>query len=325
MSDSIPNRLHFIWLGSELPCFATLAAKSALLRNPGARVLLWHEPNLRDDARARLLRNAGVEFRELSFSDLLASAARQPVEPSVVPDFQSLARIWDRLSAPAARSNLLRLLILFSEGGIYLDTDTLTLKDLSPFRRESRAFYGVEHILWSRERLRRSHPYFWTLGPLLSGLRLVNARLPNGYKLHRWQLSCYGKAANNAVLGFSPGHPFIARAFERIGQLEEGDWTKRYRLGTHLLQELVAADDLPGDLPKRYPPDFFYPLGPVISRHYFQKRSDAAAAARSLVPPDAHVLHWYASVADLGKLDEQYLRRHPDESVFSHLCTPLLE
>ena len=39
---------------------------------------------------------------------------------------------------------------------------------------------------------------------------------------------------------------------------------------------------------------------------------------------DAHVLHWYASVADLAPLDEKYIEGHRDTSVYAQLCAPFL-
>src|SRR5690606_27090502 len=117
---------------------------------------------------------------------------------------------------------------------IYLDTDTLTVKDLSPLRSTA-AFCGQEHLLWSKRRLDKRTMYFWTVGPVLSGVRLMSAQLKAAYRPHRALLRFYDRAANNAVLGFAAGHPFLSRAFVAVANLPEQERTKRFRLGTHLL------------------------------------------------------------------------------------------
>lgn len=315
--ESIPNTLHFVWFGETLPCFAALALKSARARNPTATVKLWHEARLRHDARVESLAASGVERVALDVDALLAETLRTADAP------RALAHIWSVLTAPAARSNVVRLLILYLEGGIYLDTDTLTLQNLDSLRQGG-AFCGLEHILWSTERLNKRRPYYWTLGPLLSGLRLAAGHLRHGYPLHQAQLRWYDRAANNAVLGFAPRHPFLKRAFRRMGALPEAEWTRRYRLGTHLLQELLKtapADEAPV---RQYPPEYFYPLGPIVSKHYFYERADVAHTLARLIPPAAHVLHWYASVADLAPLDEGYIESHQNTSIYAHLCAPFL-
>lgn len=315
-SAPIPNNLHFVWFGEKLPCFAALALKSARVKNPDATVKLWHDARLRPDARVEALEAAGVHRVRLDVDALLdqALAAGAP---------RALEDIWGVLTAPAARSNVVRLLILYLEGGIYLDTDTLTLKNLDALRENS-AFCGLEHILWSTPRLNKRRPYYWTLGPLLSGLRLAAAHWKPGYRFHRSQLRWYDRAANNAVLGFAPQHPFLERAFDAMARLPEHEWTRRYRLGTHLLQDTLESAPANEPEVRKYPPEYFYPLGPVLSKHYFYERADVARATAELVPETAHVLHWYASVADLAPLDERYIESHRRTSVYAHLCAPLL-
>ena len=324
MSDAeqIPQNLHFVWLGAHLPCFAALAAKSAKACNPQASVLLWHDETLTPSERTDALESFGVSLRRLDIRALIASAVTRGT-PLAPISLEALATIYARLRSPAARSNVARLLLLYCEGGIYLDTDTLTLKSLD-LLRASGAFCGLEHVLWSKERLDKRHLYFWTLGPLLSGVRLINARLPWGHSWQRALLGYYARAANNAVLGFSAGHPFLASMLARICELPEREWTKRYRLGTHLLQQTLAAANLPrrpSQAPvHQYGPEYFYPLGPVTSAHYFRSRRDAASVARQLIPETTHVVHWYASVADLSGLDEAHIAANEHTTVFAHLC-----
>jgi hypothetical protein len=97
-------------------------------------------------------------------------------------------------------------------------------------------------------------------------------------------------------------------------------------LGTHLLQEVLERSDTNAEASiTTLDPDYFYPLGPVISAHYFKTRSNAARAATELLSPRTHVVHWYSSVSDLMPLGEEYIRRHREKSVYAHLCAKLLD
>jgi hypothetical protein len=298
--------------------------RSALRNNPNAQVILWHEPKLDPNARVQRLISDGVQLRALDSKHLFKQVLKATSDPELERAIERVQRIYGALSSPAARSNIVRLLLLFVEGGIYLDTDTLTLKSLDGLRNAP-AFCGLEHILWSKRRLNKLSAYYWTLGPLLSLLRLGSAHLKPGYRVQKALLRWYDSAANNAVLGFSPGHAFLRDLFLRMAALPEQEWTKRYRLGTHLLQEQLAASRGSPHPTIEYAPDYFYPIGPVVSAHYFHDRSQPKRAARELVPAAAHVLHWYASVSDLEPMDEEHILAHRDRTIFAHLCADFVE
>jgi hypothetical protein len=266
--------------------------------------------------------------RQIDVGLLLERASEVAAASSGPPlDSGRLSRVWSALRAPAARSNLVRLLVLFTEGGIYLDTDTLSVRSLSPLRSRA-AFCGLEHILWPREALRERRARTWVRGTALTGVRFLLGFLPYGYRAHQQLLPWYYCAVNNAVLGFAPAHPLLRRALQRITELEPREWTRRFRLGTHLLQELlhererapVAGDDL-----ALLSSEHFYPLGPVISRHYFRSYPDAAAIARELLAEQTFVVHWYASVSNLRPLGDAFVRQRADRVLFAHLCQRVLD
>lgn len=321
-TEPVPRRLHFVWLGSSLPLFAELALRSAVHHHPNWEVMLWHSPELAPTPRA-LLGSLGVVCRPIHIDELLDSAATMIPEGQTPLSLSLLGDVYRRLSAPAARANLLRLLALYAHGGVYLDTDTLTLRDLSPLLSLG-AFCGHEHLLWPRRKLNLTDGYFWVLGPVLSAARWVCAHTDSGYRRHRQLLPWYSTAANNAVLGFRPAHPLLHDALERISVMPPQQQQRRFRLGTHLLQELL---DRPTCSPEarvhQLPPSAFYPLGPVISAHYFRPVHDVECVARELLA-DAYVVHWYASVSDLRALDQRYLREHRGRTVYAHLCAPYL-
>jgi hypothetical protein len=316
MSIRIPAHLHFIWIGQQLPWFAKLAIQSAMQRVPQAQVTLWASHDLEADAHVGALRaESRFDVRMLNDEALFAGA------PSTLP-VELLAHLFASLPQPAARANLARLLVLARFGGVYLDTDTLTLRDLEPLYALG-AFCGLEHVVWPFEAKRGIHPYRLFGGPLRSLVRSVCVAAPHGERVFERVAGFYRTAANNAVLGFSAGHPFLLEALKKIATLSASERQTRFRLGTHLLQEMLAQrGDALGvhQLPARY----FYPLGPEISRHYLRPRQDAREAARRIVHTDTHVIHWYASVSELAHYDEARVLSERGQSVFAQLASDVL-
>lgn len=109
----IPKTLHFIWLGSPVPepYRANIAAIAALNRD--YQVCVWVD----DQSQASAQACQGCRVRR--------------VDP-VLQDAPEEARAIYRLAVSkagyrpnyAAASDILRMLVLFAEGGVYLDTDT---------------------------------------------------------------------------------------------------------------------------------------------------------------------------------------------------------
>jgi hypothetical protein len=316
MSRAIPDAIHFIWIGPRLPWFARLALESALLRCPTASVALWATHDLSADEQTRALRrHARFRVTPLAERTLFDGA------PAALP-LDLLARLFATLETPSARANVARLLVLACHGGIYLDTDTVTLRDLTPLR-ETPAFCGLEHVVWPLEKVRGLSPYKLFGGPALGLVRKTCAHLPRGERLFQHVSPWYTTAANNAVLGFVPGHPFLSHMLTRVSALSEAERHRRYRLGTHLLQESLAqAGDRLGV--RQLPPPYFYPLGPEISHQYFRKRADAPQAADALVSPETHVIHWYASVSQLLPYDPARVHAERGHTIFAQVAGRIL-
>lgn len=316
MSRAIPDAIHFIWIGPRLPWFARLALESALLRCPSASVALWATHDLSADEHTRALqRHARFRVAPLAERTLFEGA------PATLP-LDLLARLFATLETPTARANVARLLVLACHGGIYLDTDTVTLRDLTPLRATP-AFCGLEHVIWPLEKVRGITAYRLFGGHVLGLVRKACAYLPHGEQLFQRVSPWYTTAANNAVLGFAPGHPFLTHMLTRVSALSEGERHRRYRLGTHLLQESLAqAGDQHGV--RQLPPPYFYPLGPEISHQYFRKRDDAPQAADALVSAETFVIHWYASVSQLMPYDPARVRREQGRTVFAQVAGRVL-
>lgn len=312
----IANQFHFIWFGSTLPDFAVIAIRSALACNPGSKATLWHSENFSIGGEVRLLSSQGLSTERIDIGSLLKETSE--LDPRL--DTASLLKIYSRLSQPAALANVVRMLVLYTRGGIYLDTDTLTVKDMTPLRGCG-AFCGKERILWPQGRAK--------LDPRavsLAELRRMLSWLPGGFRAQKRFDRFYSLAENNAVLGAAKRHPLIREMLVRMLQVPERDWTKRFRLGTHLLQETLRDLEAHGSLGefdiRVFEPAYFYPVGPKMSLHYFRAYGDAGKVSRELVPEQTFVIHWYASVANLLSLDYAHIRETSKRSVYAYLCAP---
>jgi hypothetical protein len=317
MPSVIPDHQHFVWFGRSFPWFASLAVESALRANPGGRATLWASDAIESDpVIASLLRRDRFELRRLAPEALLAEL------PGSVPT-ALLAQLLRDLKSPTALANIARLLILAAHGGVYLDTDTLSLRDLTPLR-ELGAFCGLEHAIWPFTQRYRWNTFSLVGGPALEVIRAVLARVPNGERGFRHVSQLYYQSANNAVLGFAPAHPFLLRTLEMVARIPPEQRAKRYRLGTHLTQQALAAFGQELGV-HALPPAAFYPLGPELSRQYFRERSDAVTAAAKLIGPDTYVLHWYASVSKLAPYDRARVERERERTMFAALSSRVLE
>ncbi len=298
----IPDRIIFVWLGRTLPVTALVAVRSARRACPGAEILVLHDGL--DPPR-----EPGVAFEPVT--DALFEA---------LPSAETARRLYRTLPSPTARSNILRLAALHRLGGIYLDTDTITIRDLSPLRR-LRGFCGLEHVACPGTTWRSRNPLEWARTGVLHGTRLACARTPAGLPLFRRLERFYHLVASNAVMGSVPGNPLIARAFAEIARMPPARQARQYALGVHLLQTLTSNRTSP-DMTV-LPPPVFYPLGPDISMHWFLEGS--ADRLDDLLFPETYVVHWYSSShARLGRqpLDEAGIRR--GRTAFSRLAAPHL-
>ncbi len=283
---SVPNRLIFIWFGNRFPYACKLALRSARKQcRPDEILFLAGNPE-------------AMVSSQIDGLDDIAAWPELKVEKADgrwfegLPEGGDLAReLYARSASPASKANLLRLAILYQVGGIYLDCDTITVRDLSPLR-DLRGFAGMETVVFPAQFRKWKNPGKWPLAGARLGMREVLARMPSGWRGFRFLERFYFQAANNAVLGAEAGHPFLAECFAALGSIPEKDRLRRFRLGTHLLQEMTenrSRDDF-----TLLPSGHFFPLGPEISNHWFFPGT--ARQVSELLRSETSVVHWYNSV-----------------------------
>jgi hypothetical protein len=308
----IPRVAHFIWLGRDLLWVHRLALVSAAKHGGFERVLLHHDGALDGRVLAELAAIPGVELAALDAPGLVEAAGGS-----------ALVECYRALVAPAARVNVLRMALLAERGGVYLDTDTVTLRSFVRLLARGGAFCGEERLIFpgaNSSWLARLQP----AALARMAVRDVFRRLPAGYAGFRSVERFYPTAVNNAVLGAEPGHALVRELVERAVRMPAERRRVRYALGTHLLQ--AAVSDFRGADLQVLPPAVFYPLGPEISEHWFRTRR-TLELDRALTP-ETLLVHWYASVRTrpyVSQIDAAYVRKHDKSQLFSALAVRALD
>lgn len=274
---AIPRNIHFVWSGKKFPFPFALAVRSARAVHPdwNIRLHVGEEPSTR----------WWEEIRPLG------ELVRQDPEAilETVPEYGT--RLVDLHRAvpadyPAGRSNLVRLAILFSEGGWYLDCDTLCLRPLDSVASEG-AVVGEEWV-WRHDQERVATGFRAGMVPsvLAFAASWVGARVgsdPAG-AVETWLRGLWGRLElNNAVIACEPGDPWIGRLLElALGQ----DPSIRFALGPALVN---LGWESPGTAkrPLRTPASVFYQFPPSQTSRYFRGGAP--------IPFDAALLHWCSS------------------------------
>lgn len=313
---NIPDIYHFIWIGNSKPYFLTIAIQSVLLRCKGAQVILWTD-NLED--KPDLLENDRFTLRKIDFEEL-AGRLDQEAKDLYYEIFEiagSKSSLENTRPLERSRSNLLRYMILYIYGGVYLDADTLVLKDLAPLNRTNTAYFGKENSVWPIvKRGNPLHRFIWA--PLLEVVRFIASNVQSGYKWNRLYRWLCGSSENNAVLGFTSKHNYLRESFKFISTMDRAEILRPLRLGPFLFQRMAKI--YTGNDFTCYPEIYFYPYGPLISQHFFRTRRDAEQVANYMVSEKTHVLHWGASTKFLKQYTRERLLQSSKESVFHLLC-----
>lgn len=309
---AIPARVHFCWIGTNLPWAYVFAVLSAAERSELPEIVLHHTDTLEESAGLAALRQAPrVRLSRLDPAACLTEAG----EKLGVGD--GLGAIYRRLTNPAARTDMLRAAILYLEGGIYLDMDTVTTASLR-LLLGTRQFVGCEFIIWPHFVRTSRSPALWARSLVLDLTRKLMRRAPHGWKTFRRIEKFCHRGMNNAVMGAEADSPLFENYLRAMLTVPPARQTQLFALGPDLLQDVVdryAGDDLTVQ-----PPQVFYPLPPEISEHWF--RLDRSVRLETVLSPETRVVHWYASVrtkARVALIDPNYVRAHREKQLYSAL------
>jgi hypothetical protein len=312
----IPARVHFCWIGPQLSWAYAFALQSAVAQAGMDEVVLHHTDELEQGAVLTALRSTeGLHLRRIDARACLVEAgARLGLS-------DELAEIYANLISPSQRSDVLRAAILYLQGGIYLDLDTITVASLRPLL-DAPQFIGTEYIVWPHwVRSSRSLAVwakYLALDVLRSSLRLC----PGGWRGFRHVESWYFKGINGAVLGGPAGASLFAADLTAMAALPPARRSQPYAIGPDLLQTLVGQ--FSGAELVIHDPGVFYPLAPEISTHWFRT---GAAKLDLALQPQTRVVHWYASVRSkpyVALIDPDYVRAHRHTQLYSALVSRAL-
>lgn len=312
----IPHHFHLIWIGRHFPFVNRLAVESILQTNPGARITL-HFEDPPDNADWRALQ-AKVEFRPISLQALLDGLPASMA--GVVPVLSGISSGY-----LAGRANILRYLILYGEGGVYIDFDTVTTKDYRPLLTHP-AFIGEEAVFrYDDDRVEGRFPPALVPTGIAFGasyyLSFANSRWLGdsaaGNALNRALMRYWSvRKLNNAVLGSAPGNAFFGKA---IALVPETDPKIRYALGPILMNRTWATEAAAHM--RRLSADHFYSIPPSQTFRFFY------GPARPL-PADAYSIHWCSSnhkKLAAGLTRENLGKRAANPTLFHQLAYEVLE
>ena len=202
---NIPACVHFCWIGKRLPWAYAFAVLSAAEQGGMDAVVLHHTDELEDGPVLRALQQApGVR---LEHTNPLACLTRAQ---ALLGLGEGLTSLYTRLTSPVMRADVLRAAILYLQGGIYLDMDTVTVASLRPLLGVPQ-FVGSEFIVWPHAVRTSRSPFVWARHLALDLMRKAMRLLPGGWQAFRRVEGWYFPGVNNAVMGAAPGRPCSRR------------------------------------------------------------------------------------------------------------------
>ena len=309
---TIPARIHFCWLGTSLPWAYVYAILSAAENGGVQEIILHHTDPLAHDATLGALELC--PRLQLSRLDPIACLTAAGMAVGIG---EALVAIYRRLEHPASRTDMLRAAILYLQGGVYLDLDTLTIASLLPLL-ETQQFVASERVIWPHFVRDSRSPALWCRSLTLDLLRKTMRRAPRGWEMFRWVEGLCYRAVTNAVMGAEANSRLCALYLRAMAAMAPERSAQLYALGPDLLQELV--DQFPKDELTIEEPEVCCPLPPQISEHWF--RISQSARLPAVLRAQTRVVHWYASVRTQPKIaamDPHYVRMLHERQLYSAL------
>ncbi len=313
-NNPIPYHFHLIWMGQSFPYVNYLAVKTLVKHNPRAKFTIHYAnpPKNNKNWDAALSLCEGIE---IDYGKLFAAIE------SNISEAYKLESVLNAISKnyPAGVSNILRYVILYLEGGIYIDFDTLCIQSFEPLLKFP-GFIGEEVVYkHDDERVSKGFKLSHIPGAAFFGLSFLGSRLfskisgLNGLwnKLDPLVQNIWKDTKlNNAVLAAVPHHPFFKAALETIpGQ----DPKIKYNLGPILMNKLWEEGKA-GQM-MRLPPVAFYFIPPSQTHRFF-------TPAPEKIPHDAYCIHWCSSnhKKKASTLDETSVFSNPKGCLYNKIA-----
>lgn len=308
----LPAYVHFCWIGSSLPWAYVYAALSAADKGEMEKVYLHCTDQLENGPQKKALTsNPKIVLSVIKPNEILKTIEAQLGMPS-----ETLINLYNDTTTPVQRANILRIAILYQHGGLYLDTDTITIASLKPLTANTRPFIGTERIVWPPGVKEAKSIRLIARHRMLSLVRRVFRHIPSGWRVFRHLENYYPLGFNNAIIGAPPRNKWLGDCLWAMINLPENRKFKRFALGTHLMHQVVKDEN---DL-KIYGPSVFYPVPPEISEHIF--RNTQINNPYDIVYFETLIVHWYASVRTKQRVNlitPSYIRDHKHRDYFSAL------
>ena len=311
---AIPAVAHFCWIGPRLSWASVFALISAAECGDLAEVILHHTDELEDGPELRALKLArGVTLARIDPMDVLRRAG-EALGPGTG---EQLVEMYRRLQRAVVRSDILRAAVLFSQGGVYLDLDTITTRSLRPLL-DAPFFLGLEYVVWPVAACHRRTPARWLRQIGLDLIRKLLRSAPGGWRGFRAVQRLYFQNVNNAVMGAEPGAAVLGAYLRAMLAVPPAGQALPYALGPDLLQAVIGRMT-EGSLVIHLP-DTFSPLPPEISEHWF--RLGSTGPVEAVLSDETRVVHWYASVrsdALVAHISPAYVQENRHHQLYSKL------
>jgi len=261
----VPRRYLLVWMGKGFSYCCRLAVESITVADPGASI----EVHLLGD------RPDTIHF------DLVDAMPEVSVVPIVLDELFAehphLRAVYDGIPADAhsARSNLLRYLLLWQRGGVYVDFDVILRKPLADLAK-GRDFVGLERV-WMHDQARVEGRWSLSMLPGTIGFgltwfaRRVDAKwfggaLRLGDRLRVLDPLWSTFQPNNAVIGAAARSPFIGHLLEGATAV---DPTVQYALGPNLVASVAREHPKSVHVLREVE---LYPVPPADTFRYFEDR-----------------------------------------------------
>jgi len=298
-SPEIPRNFFLYWVGQEFYYVNYLCIETLLKTNKVDRCEIYYEEEpLQNKYWDALKKAKNIRLIKVNYTELLKSAGKTRKEFS---DFFANPKI-----AAATKGNFFRLLVLYCYGGVYLDFDTITLRDFGPLLKTDffaayQDWYVVNNAVVGATRKAPA------INTLLNHIAACFDTPQQEDKINRLSIG------PDMFTIFLFPKSLLGKAAWRMLRCIDGFKLSMRLLGfVRLLSKLTRNQK--GDY-QVYPRSFFYMYSWDEWKKIFQP---------NLLPRDAFVIHYWngSSHNFTSKIDETYIKN--SDSLYAHAVRKVL-